>query len=144
LSFTGHFLSNIISSSLKNIGINLPVNSFIFDGNNQQQLQKGFSAEETTESDAFSDSFFDEVVDKIVDDESIYSGGIPDDTFDRIVDLPFQKFSQKERAQPVPAHFDARLKWPNCKSIGLVTHQGRCGSWYSRHLYSCLKSKNGF
>jgi hypothetical protein len=32
----------------------------------------------------------DKLLDDILDDESLFSGGIPDDTFDRLIDLPFQ------------------------------------------------------
>ena len=32
--------------------------------------------------------------------------------------------------QPLPTHFDAREKWPLCRSIRNVPNQGGCGACY--------------
>lgn len=38
-----------------------------------------------------------------------------------------------DKNNPIPSMFDARIRWPNCKSIGDVKNQGACKSgWVTK------------
>lgn len=39
----------------------------------------------------------------------------------------------------IPSEFDARTKWPNCKSLREIRDQGSCGScWVNKFLINFL------
>ena len=35
---------------------------------------------------------------------------------------------------PIPEHFDARHRWPDCWTIGQIDDQGSCGACYVRYI----------
>lgn len=47
--------------------------------------------------------------------------------------MSLEKFGTPE--VPIPDSFDARKKWPFCKSLQNLTDQGNCGSCWVRRFY---------
>lgn len=44
----------------------------------------------------------------------------------------------------LPKTFDARLRWPKCKSIGHIYDQGNCGSCWVRFLILLINLNNSY
>jgi hypothetical protein len=117
-----NFLTDLMKS-LKSISFSTQFTGLAKNSNQLQQTPSNHFTSPNNDMEKF-----EEELDDILD-ESLFSGGIPDDTFDKMVDLPFQEFTDVEKSKAIPARFDARLQWPKCASIAQIVDQGMCGSW---------------
>lgn len=67
------------------------------------------------------------------------------DTFDTVVErqlgINFTEFDQKY-LQNLPEEFDARIHWPLCSNIHMITNQGGCGSCWVQKYFTIHFLKN--
>merc|ERR1711959_828382 len=49
----------------------------------------------------------------------------------RTLRLPLKERDADFEATAIPSHFDARLQWDECSSIGRIRNQGNCGSCWA-------------